>query len=246
MEFESVKEIDEMIAKLQEEDGDQYADGGNWIREEVAELLHIRKQFVKKAKDSRWSCPDRRRNAVCQTYGLDPHCVHCGENTLGRSDGTLVISVMNDIFDGQPNKCIMVQQVNCRGKMGSGLAKAIREKYPMVYEHYRAEYELGLLELGYTSYIEVEENKFVANICGQDRYGYDGKQYTNYEALRKGLEDVKMMAHELNVDVVIPYRLGCGLGGGDWNYVSKMIDEVFKGDLVAFIFQGGDENYGED
>lgn len=248
MEFESIQQIDDMIAKLQETDGDGYADGGNWIREEIAELLHIRKELVKKAKDSRWSCPERRGKAVCQTYGFDPHCVHCGESILGRSDGTLVIHVMNDIFDGQPNKCIMVQQVNCQGVMGKGLAKAIRDRYPQVYEHYRAEYELGLLELGYTSYIEVEPNKFVANICGQDNYNRRGqsKRQTNYDALRKGLEDVRMMAHELNVDVVLPYNLGCGWGGGDWNgEVLPMIEDIFKGDLVAFVYQGGDEEYGE-
>jgi O-acetyl-ADP-ribose deacetylase (regulator of RNase III) len=158
----------------------------------------------------------------------------------------MLIHVMNDIFDGQPNRCVMVQQVNCQGKMGSGLAKAIRNKYPMVYDHYRAEYELGLLELGYTSYIEVEPNKFVANICGQEFYGYDGKCYTDYDALRSGLEDVKMMAEALNVDVVIPYRIGCGLGGGDWNgVVLPMVEEIFKDGLVAFVFQGGDENYDE-
>jgi O-acetyl-ADP-ribose deacetylase (regulator of RNase III) len=151
---------------------------------------------------------------------------------------------MNDIFDGQPNKCIIVQSVNCQGKMGSGLAKAIRDKYPQVYDLYRAEYELEMLELGYTSYIEVEPDKYVANICGQEFYGYDGKQYTNYDALRNGLEDVKMMAQALNVDVVIPYRIGCGLGGGDWDgVVLPMVEEVFKEGLVAFLFQGGDENY---
>jgi hypothetical protein len=124
------------------------------------------------------------------------------------------------------------------------LAKAIRERYPMVYEHYRAEYELGLLELGYTSYIEVEPDKFVANICGQKFYGRDGKRYTDYDALRSGLEDVKMMAQALNVDVVIPYRLGCGLGGGDWNgVVLPMVEDIFKDGLVAFVYQGGDEDY---
>ena len=198
------------------------------------------------ATDTHYSCPERRGSAVCQIdYTTDDwvHCIHCQQSVLGRND-TMFIHVMNDIFDGQPNKCIMVQSVNCQGKMGSGLAKAIREKYPMVYDHYRAEYELGLLELGYTSYVEVDTDKYVANICGQDFYGYDGKRYTNYEALKNGLEDVKMMAQALKVEVVIPYRIGCGLGGGDWDgVVLPMVEEIFKDDIVAFLFQGGDEDY---
>jgi O-acetyl-ADP-ribose deacetylase (regulator of RNase III) len=200
------------------------------------------------ATDTCYSCPDRRGSAVCQVdYTTEDwvHCIHCGKSLIGRND-TMLIHVMNDIFDGQPNKCIMVQQVNTQGVMGSGLAKAIRNKYPQVFEHYRGEYELGLLELGYTSYIEVEPDKFVANICGQEFYGRDGKQYTSYNALRTGLEDVKMMAEVLNVDVVIPFRIGCGLGGGDWNgVVLPMVEEIFKDGLVAFVFQGGDEDYAE-
>jgi O-acetyl-ADP-ribose deacetylase (regulator of RNase III) len=191
--------------------------------------------------DSRFPCPNRKRNAKCQTELFDPHCIHCGGSVLERSD-EVVIHVMNDIFKGQPNECIIVQQVNCKGVMGAGLAKAILNHYPMVYEHYRAEYELGLLELGYTSYIEVEPNKFVANICGQDGYG-KGRRFTDYDALRAGLEDVKMMAEALNVDVVIPYKIGSGLAGGDWEgVVSPMVDEVFKGNLIAFVFQGGEEH----
>lgn len=151
----------------------------------------------------------------------------------------MVIHVMNDIFKGQPNECIIVQQVNCRGVMGRGLAKSIRDKYPQVYEHYMAEYQLGILELGYTSYIEVEPNKFVANICGQYNYGRNGL-FTNYKALQKGLEDVKMMAEALNVNVAIPYRLGCGNGGGDWEgKVLPMIEEIFKDSTITFVFKGG-------
>lgn len=198
------------------------------------------------ATNTEFSCSDRRGSAVCQIdYDSDDwvHCIHCGESLIGRSD-TMLIHVMNDIFDGQPNKCIIVQSVNAQGVMGSGLAKAIREKYPMVYDHYQTEHELGLLELGYTSYVEVEPNKFVANIVGQEFYGRDGKQYTNYNALHSGMEDVKMMAKALNVEVVIPYKIGCGLGGGDWNgIVLPMIEEIFKDDLVAFVYQGGDEEY---
>lgn len=200
------------------------------------------------ATDTHISCPDRRGDAVCQIdYSSDDwvHCIHCGQSLIGRSN-TMIIHVMNDIFDGQPNSCIIVQQVNTQGRMASGLAKAIRNKYPQVYDHYRAEYELELLKLGYTSYIEVEHNKYVANICGQEFYGRDGKRYTDYEALRTGLEDVKIMAEALKVDVVIPNKLGCGLGGGDWNgVVLPMIEEIFKDGIVAFVFQGGDEDYVE-
>ena len=40
-----------------------------------------------------------------------------------------------DIFDSGAD--IICHQVNCQGVMGSGLAKQIRERYPIVYEEYK-------------------------------------------------------------------------------------------------------------
>lgn len=44
------------------------------------------------------------------------------------------------IIDGDlftTNAKIICHQVNCQGKMGSGVAKQVREKYPHVYEEYK-------------------------------------------------------------------------------------------------------------
>lgn len=153
----------------------------------------------------------------------------------------MVIYVMNDIFKSTPNNCIMVQSVNCMGVMGAGLAKAIRDRYPIVYEIYKAEYDLEMLELGYVSYIDIEEGLIVANLCGQYGYGRE-KRHTNYDALRTGFTDIKDMAQELAYDIVIPKNIGCGLGGGDWKVVSKMLDEIFDGELIAYIYEEGDED----
>jgi O-acetyl-ADP-ribose deacetylase (regulator of RNase III) len=199
---------------------------------------------MSKPKDTRWSCPERRRNAVCQIdHDTDGRtCIHCGQDVLERNDDTVMVHIMKDVFNGTPRKCIIVQQVNCQGVMGKGLAKSIRDRYPEVYEHYRAEHSLGLLKLGYTSYIEVEPNIYIANICGQDNYrrrNEPPKRHTDYEALRKGLEDVKVMAESLGLDIVLPHGIGCGWGGGDWRgIVQPMIDEVYSDSLVSFVYQG--------
>ena len=39
---------------------------------------------------------------------------------------------------------IIAHQTNCSGSMNSGVAKAIKEKYPRVYEQYMKAYEKGL------------------------------------------------------------------------------------------------------
>lgn len=62
----------------------------------------------------------------------------------------------------------------------------------------------------------------IANIFGQNNYGRD-KQYTVYSALQKAFNT---LASDCGMCVIrIPYGMGCGLGGGDWKIVSKLIDE---------------------
>jgi O-acetyl-ADP-ribose deacetylase (regulator of RNase III) len=86
---------------------------------------------------------------------------------------------------------IIVHQVNCQGKMNSGIAKQIREKWPHAYEAYMGYYDFNGDDpkklLGTVRIVGVEPNKFVAHLFGQEHYGYDGRRYTSYDALYDGL-----------------------------------------------------------
>ena len=123
-------------------------------------------------------------------------------------------------------KGIIVQQVNCQGVMGSGLAKSIRDKWPIVYDRY-AEYvskniNYGGLSsdlLGLTIPVTVGKGLWVYSIFGQDFFGTD-KRHTNYGALSQGLSAFTGAA----CPIYFPYLLGCGLGGGDWEVVSELIE----------------------
>ena len=116
---------------------------------------------------------------------------------------------------------IICHQVNCQGVMGSGLAKQIRAKYPQVYAPYRAACKAGNA-LGTVLFVPVSDNNIIANIFGQDKYGRD-KRYTDYAALQTAFHRVAEVARERNLPIAIPYRIGCGLGGGDWTTVYKII-----------------------
>lgn len=124
---------------------------------------------------------------------------------------------------------IIVHQTNCMGVMGSGLAKQVKAKYPEVFNAYYHFCKTNVVEdiLGSALICEANDGKIIANVFGQNNYGTD-KQYTDYDALRHGLEEVKSFAEERNLTVALPYKLGCGKGGGDWEVVSKIIEEVFN------------------
>lgn len=125
---------------------------------------------------------------------------------------------------------IICHQVNCQGVMGSGVAKQIRDRYPEVYEKYsklctKYRYNTSIL-LGSTQTIIVE-NKYIINIFAQDRYGYD-KCYTDYNALEKAFMQIEDYAGKKYFKVAVPYKIGCGRGGGDWNKVYNILEKIFK------------------
>lgn len=135
---------------------------------------------------------------------------------------------------------IIGHQVNCRGVMGGGLAKQIRDKYPHVYSLYKGECKRGDRDIlmGSNLVIDIDGGKYVANLFGQDGYGR-GKQQTEYWALRKALKKLENFASKNNYTVALPYGLGCGLAGGDWDVVYQMIEETIKEvDVVLYKYNG--------
>lgn len=113
---------------------------------------------------------------------------------------------------------IIVQQVNCRGVMGGGLALQIRNKWPVVYKEYRnkRKWELGDFQI-----IGVEPNIWVANVAGQFDFGHN-KCHTDYEAWKRVLPKLAKLPRQL----YFPYKIGCGLAGGDWDVMLPLIREL--------------------
>src|SRR4051812_47369032 len=108
---------------------------------------------------------------------------------------------------------IIVQQVNCLGVMGSGLARQIRDKWPEVYTKYRKKFDDGQWKLGDIQMFPITEQLWMCNIAGQYAYGRD-KRHTDYVALERGLMELNTRRNTFQV--YIPWNMGCGLGGGNW------------------------------
>ena len=136
---------------------------------------------------------------------------------------------------------IIVQQVNAQGVMGSGIALAIRTKWPKVWEAYSEEIkpnqpDHGKSQMGRVIYVEVEPDLWIANIVGQQFYGrHASEQYTSYEALDDGFASVKEFAEKFGFEVHYP-TIGCGLGNGDWSIVYSSIQEHFDDTIVHTLW----------
>jgi len=124
---------------------------------------------------------------------------------------------------------IICHQVNCKRKMGAGLALQIRRKWPQVYKDYMNARQ----QLGDVIYTEVTPGLWVASLFGQDTYGRSGR-HTDYLALTQCFKDV---ASRSVPAVYVPFKMGCTLGGGNWTVVFGLLRETLPN---AIICQFGD------
>ncbi len=144
----------------------------------------------------------------------------------------MLIHKEGNLFDSTAD--ILCHQCNCQGKMNSGIAKEVRTRYPNVFESYFNDYENGDLRLGYVNFTEVEnkdgKKQVIASMCAQDKYGYDGGQYTDYIAFQKCLDNIMMYAYAYDKNPVIafPNQIGCVRGGGNWKVIKEMIAANLK------------------
>ena len=146
--------------------------------------------------------------------------------------------IEGDLLESDAN--YICHQVNCQGKMGSGVAKAIRKRYPHVYEQYKQFCDMNTVGqlLGFSQYVKVSDvvdqrPYYVVNMFAQNTYGYGRKQYTSIEAFKKCLESINSQC--IGYTVAFPWMIGCVRGGADWNVVLPMILETLT-DVKEIIF----------
>lgn len=145
------------------------------------------------------------------------------------------------------DKGVIVHSVNCIGAVG-GLAGAIGSKWPVNAGEYRSHVrsqKSPIMLLGSVFEVNVAHNLFVANLFGQYNIG-TSKQQTEYSALIRGFDKIAytyfvgndteisddgvfgINEHPIALkDIYIPYKIGCGLGGADWNLVEEIIEKSF-------------------
>ena len=125
---------------------------------------------------------------------------------------------------------VFCHQVNCKGVMGSGLAKQIHEKFPAVYTEYKELCDEWNSEcLGHIQVVENLglNNQVCVNMFAQENYGRN-EQHTDYIAFKSCLREMiaRLCVDEDYNDMVIafPYGIGCGLGGGCWNTIREFLE----------------------
>jgi O-acetyl-ADP-ribose deacetylase (regulator of RNase III) len=127
----------------------------------------------------------------------------------------------------QQRPAILVHVVNDVGAWGAGFVLAVSRRWPHVKTAYRKGWRGS--HLGHVQFVYAEEGLVVANLFGQR--GIRGRRSENpvrYGAIRKGLRKVAERARADGAWVHMP-KIGCGLAGGKWCIVSRIIEEEMEG-----------------
>ena len=127
---------------------------------------------------------------------------------------------------------LVVHVCNDVGAWGRGFVLALSKRWPVTEQRYRAWHsgeDAKPFALGEVQFVQVANALWVANLIGQRGIRtIGGIPPVRYEAVRKGLRNIAAEAERLGASVHMP-RIGCGLAGGKWEVVGKIIEE----ELVA-------------
>jgi len=160
----------------------------------------------------------------------------------------IVEYIKGSILDA-PQKYI-AHGCNAQNKMGSGVAKVLYKKYPIVKEEYHRfckgrsfKDEDNSELLGVINKVPVESDysvnpygadcKWVLNCFTQEFYGYDGEKYVSYDAIYDCFR--LMTGSGTTKEVAIP-KIGAGLAGGNWDIIKQIIDDATGDDLDVYVY----------
>lgn len=116
---------------------------------------------------------------------------------------------------------------NAVGGFGSGVAGQIAKQFPRVKHayierHHTLGHELGDVHFVYRG---DKPGKYIVNCITQQEYYPRDRVHADYEAIETCMRKVKDYANGRTI--AIP-KIGCGLAGGSWKIVEKILNKIFS------------------
>jgi O-acetyl-ADP-ribose deacetylase (regulator of RNase III) len=134
--------------------------------------------------------------------------------------------VSGDLFVNRYQVQAFAHGCNCQGSMGAGIAKTFRERYPAMYDVYRARCraEPRQFNLGDAWLWQQEGQPAVFNLGTQEQY-WRGR--ASYEAIAAALAAMRQQADAAGITTIAIPRIGVGYGGLSWTKVRALIEAAF-------------------
>lgn len=143
--------------------------------------------------------------------------------------------VHGDLFEHAVGACVIAHGCNKLGKMGSGFAVEIRNRFPVNFLEYRQLCLNNRLKLGEWLCVH-EDGKAIFNLITQETYGNDPNVvYVDYAAVEKGLRAVEWYGRTYNLPIHFPL-IGGGKAHGDKQKLMAIFEEVFAKSKNAVLY----------
>ncbi len=151
--------------------------------------------------------------------------------------------IKGDITKPIKKNIVICQVVNDIGRMGSGVALAIMNKWPVVEKEYKTWYHHRTghnipkpFQLGETQFIDVEYKIIVANMIAQSgTISPTNPTPIKYDILDKCLNQVYTFCKYNEMELHGPL-FGSGLAAGDWSIIEKLILKNMKVSTVIYKY----------
>lgn len=130
---------------------------------------------------------------------------------------------------------VIVNTVNCKGVMGKGLALQFKKQYPDMFEEYKQLCNEGKITVGKLHLYKGSSRYWILNFPTKD----DWRKKSKIEYLEKGLQEFRTSYANWKISSIAFPRLGCQLGGLDWNQVKPLMEKYLSdlSEIDIEIFQ---------
>jgi O-acetyl-ADP-ribose deacetylase (regulator of RNase III) len=144
--------------------------------------------------------------------------------------------VSGDLFANAHGVEAFAHGCNCQGSMGAGIAAGFRQRYPQMFEQYRAccKAEPRQFNLGDAWLWRAEGQPSVFNLGTQEQFWH---ARASYEAIEQALVQMRELADAEGIRSIAIPRIGVGHGGLSWRKVRVIVERVFgqwSGRLVVY------------
>lgn len=147
---------------------------------------------------------------------------------MKKVQGDLIALAINGTFD------VIIHGCNCFCAMDAGIAKTIKHYFPQAYAADLKTEKGSTAKLGTISVAKVKTSHGILTIVNgytQGNWSGSGIQ-ADYNAIRSVFKNVRENFSGLRIGYP---AIGAGLAGGDWNIISKIIEQELDGENHTFV-----------
>lgn len=133
--------------------------------------------------------------------------------------------IKGDIFNSQCD--CLVNPVNTVGVSGRGLALEFKKRYPSMFELYKSQCQSGKFKIGLVLFYKLKtgDKKTICVFPTKEHWRHP----SNRSYIEGGLKAFINYYQSLEIKSVAFPKLGCGLGGLNWEYEVRPLMEKYLG-----------------